>query len=276
MKEPEPEPQRPRSGRFEGFWRGQDPHEQPLRFRELLGRGRALALAALVAGLVAFGAVAESLPGLSEGGAIAVASFLVLPAFTATIWVALPLARGHPMWLLVAGALAGVGWVALYFAGLGVLSNASKLACFILVGFWFLSLFEALWWLTLVAILVPWVDIWSVFFGPTRYVTEEQPGFFENISLALHVPGESATANIGPPDIVFFALFLAAAQQFGLRIGLTWIAMTGLLSGTLVLVWLTDTSGLPALPAVCLGFLVPNADLLWRNVREAYAQARSS
>jgi hypothetical protein len=261
----EPTPQRPRSGRLQGFSRGENPRERILALRMF-------SLAGLVVGLVAFGAVAASLPELSEAGAIAVASALVLPAFTATIWLALPLARGHRLVLLVAGAVAGVAWVALYFAGLGVASNASKLACFVLVGFWFLSLFEALWWLTLVSILVPWVDVWSVFFGPTRYVTEERPGFFENVSVALHVPGETATANIGPPDIVFFALFLAAAQKFHLRTGLTWIAMTGFLSGTLVLVWLTDTSGLPALPAVCLGFLVPNLDLLWRDARRAWAE----
>jgi hypothetical protein len=28
-----------------------------------------------------------------------------------------------------------------------------------------------------------------------------------------------------------------------------------------------DVAGLPALPAVCLGFLLPNADLLWRLLR---------
>jgi hypothetical protein len=238
---------------------------------DLVGRQRAVALVALVTGLIAFGAVAASLPQLSEGGAIAVASLLVLPAFTAVVWVALPLARGNRFWLLGCAALAGVAWVVLYFAGLGVASNAARLACFVLVGFWFLSLFEELWWLTLVSILVPWVDIWSVFFGPTQYVTEEQPGFFENISVALHVPGETSTANIGPPDIVFFALFLAAAQRFGLRTGLTWIAMTLFLSQTLVLVWWADTSGLPALPAVCLGFIVPNADLMWHDIRRAWA-----
>ena len=240
-----------------------------------VGRGRALALAGLVAGLVVFGAVAARLPELPEGAAVAVASLLVLPAFTAAIWLALPLARVRNVWLLSVAALAGVAWVVLYFAGLGILANTSKLICFVLVGFWFLSLFEELWWLALVAFLVPWVDIWSVSSGPTRYVTEEQPGFFEDISLALHVPGETSTANIGPPDIVFFALFLAAAQRFRLRIALTWLAMTGFLSQTLVLVWLWDTSGLPALPAVCLGFLLPNFDLLWRNVRDAW-RARSA
>ena len=52
--------------------------------------------------------------------------------------------------------------------------------------------------------------------------------------------------------------------------------MTGFLAGTLVLVWsFKDIAGLPALPAVCLGFLLPNADLLWRNVREARSAART-
>jgi hypothetical protein len=239
-----------------------------------MGRERAVALAALVAGLIAFGAVAASLPQLSEGGAIAVASVLVLPAFTAVIWVALPLARGNRFWLLGGAALAGVAWVVLYFAGLGVASNAARLACFVLVGFWFLSLFEELWWLTLVSILVPWVDVWSVFFGPTRYVTEERPGFFENISVALHVPGETSTANIGPPDIVFFALFLAAAARFGLRVSWTWLSMTALLTVTLVLAWKWETLGLPALPAVSLGFLLPNADLVWAGLRSVAREAR--
>jgi hypothetical protein len=77
--------------------------------------------------------------------------------------------------------------------------------------------------------------------------------------------------NIGPPDILFFALLLAAAERFRLRVAWTWIAMTGLLSVTLALVWTWDDApGLPALPAVCLGFLAPNADLLWRDARAAW------
>jgi hypothetical protein len=236
-----------------------------------MGRERALGLVGLVAALAAFGAIAPQLPELPADWAVAVAAVIVLPAFTAAIWIALPIALARDVWLLAVAALAGVAWVACYFAGLGIASNTSKLVCFILVGFWFLSLFEALWWLSLVAICVPWVDAWSVAAGPTRYVTEERPGFFEDVSVALHVPGETATANIGPPDIVFFALFLAAAQRFRLRVGPTWLAMTGLLSLTLALVYIFDTSGLPALPAVCLGFLLPNLDLMWRDVREAWA-----
>jgi hypothetical protein len=43
--------------------------------------------------------------------------------------------------------------------------------------------------------------------------------------------------------------------------------MTALLGLTLVVTAYTDVAGLPALPAVCLGFLLPNADLLWRALR---------
>jgi len=235
-------------------------------------RVRLLELATLVIGLAVFGAIAEDLPGLSERAAVAVAAVLVLPAFTVAIWLALPLAaRLEQTRLLVGAALAGVAWVGLYFADVRAASNLAKFACFVLFGFWFLSLFEFVWWLGLVAVVVPWVDIWSVAFGPTKYVTEEQPAVFDSVSVALHVPGETSTANIGPPDIVFFALFLAAAQRFRLRIAATWICMTGFLSATLILVWALDSSGLPALPAVCWGFLLPNADLIWRDVRDAHA-----
>jgi hypothetical protein len=237
----------------------------------LLIRLRAVELATLLTALAVFGAVAEEMPQLSERNAVLAAAVFVLPAFMATIWLAVPVARVRANLLLIGAAAAGLAWVGLYFAGLGVVSNLAKLTCFVLFGFWFLSLFEYLWWLGLVALSVPWIDIWSVASGPTRYVTEEQPEVFDNVSVALNVPGETATANIGPPDIVFFALFLAAAQRFNLRIALTWICMTGFLSATLILVWAFDASGLPALPAVCLGFLLPNADLLWRDVRDAYA-----
>ena len=237
----------------------------------VLTRFRAIALATVVTALAVWGTVAADLPALRESLAVAVAALVVLPAFTLAIWLALPLARFRATWLLIAAAAAGGLWMAFYFVDFEIASNISKLSCFVLVGLWFLSLFEFLWWLSLVALLVPWVDIWSVAFGPTRYVTEEQPQFFDSVSIALHVPGQTATANIGPPDIVFFALFLAAAQRFHLRIAWMWICMTGFLSLTLALVWIVDSSGLPALPAVCLGFLVPNADLLWRDARDSYA-----
>jgi hypothetical protein len=237
-----------------------------------LSRRRASALAALLVVLVVYGAGARHLPELPSGFDVAFYALVVLPAFAAAIWLALPIAQVDTRPLLVMAATAGVLAFALALLDLDSAANVAKLACYALAGFTFLSLFEELWWLTLVAVLVPWVDIWSVAAGPTEYVVEERPGIFEEVAIAFPSPGESAVVNIGPPDILFFALFLAAADRFRLRVPATWIGMTACLGGTLALVWRwDDVAGLPALPAICLGFLAPNADLLWRDVRRLRA-----
>ena len=236
-----------------------------------LGRRRTLALAALLAALVAYAAAAGRLPELpSDHVDVAFYALLVLPAFAVAIWLALPLAQSSTKSLVVCAALAGLLAATLSLAGAGSAANVAKLACYALVGFAFLSLFEELWWLTLVAVLVPWVDIWSVAAGPTEYVVEERPGLFERIAIGFPTPGETAIVSIGPPDVVFFALFLAAADRFRLRLTATWVGMTACLAITLALVWWWDeVAGLPALPAVCLGFVAPNVDLLWRDARRA-------
>ena len=239
----------------------------------LLSRRRAGALAALLVVLVAYGAGARHLPELPSGFDVAFYALVVLPAFAAAIWLALPVARLGTKSPLVLAAGAGALAVALSLLDLESAANVAKLACYALAGFTFLTLFEDLWWLTLVAVLVPWVDIWSVAAGPTEYVVEQRPGIFEQVAIGFPSPGETAVVNIGPPDILFFALFLAAADRFHLRVAATWIGMTACLGVTLALVWYWDeVAGLPALPAVCLGFLLPNADLLWRDVRRARAR----
>ena len=243
-----------------------------LHLRFGLSRRRATVLAALLVALIVYGAAAHGLPGLPSGVDVAVHSLVVFPTFAAAIWLALPLARAPVRPLLVITAVAGILALGLTLLGAGAAGNVAKLAFYALVGFSFLAFFEEAWWVALVAVLVPWVDVWSVAAGPTEYVVEQQPGLFERISVALPSPGDTTTVNIGPPDVLFFALFLAAADRFGLRVRGTWIAMTGLLAATLVLVWAwEDVGGLPALPAVCLGFLLPNVDLLWRGIRRAEA-----
>ena len=239
----------------------------------LLSRRRTGALAALLVVLIAYGASARHLPELPSDFDVAFYALVVLPAFAAAIWLALPVAGLGTKPLLVLAAAAGALAVVLSLLDLESAANVAKLACYALAGFTFLSLFEELWWLTLVAVLVPWVDIWSVAAGPTEYVVEERPGIFEQVAIAFPSPGETAVVNIGPPDILFFSLFLAAADRFQLRVTATWVGMTACLGATLALVWYwEDVAGLPALPAVCLGFLLPNADLLWRDVRRARAR----
>jgi hypothetical protein len=236
----------------------------------LIGRGRAVALAGLLVALVVYGAVADRLPDLPARVDLAVVALLVMPAFMAAIWLALPIVHTpRPHLLIVVAGVAALACVGLDLAGAEAAANVAKFAAFSLAGLWFVALFEELWWVALVAVIVPWMDVWSVAFGPTRYVVEEQPGFFERISVAFPLP-DGGSVNLGPPDVIFFALFLATAARFQLRRGWTWFGMTGMLALTLVLVWEWDVIGLPALPAVCLGFLLPNVDLLWRNVRDEW------
>jgi hypothetical protein len=244
------------------------------RATPVLSRRRTIALVALTIALVAYGAVAGKLWDLPTGAEVAVLSLVVFPTFAAAIWLALPLAHGSSGRLLAEAAIAAGFALGLAWVDLGSASNVAKLACFALLGFWFLSLFEELWWVAAVALTIPWVDIWSVAAGPTRYVVEQKPGIFEHLSVAFPNVGEMTSVNVGPPDIIFFALFLAASARFRLRVGWTWAGMTGCLSLTLALVWQFDISGLPALPAVSLGFLLPNADLVWRSARDARNAAR--
>jgi hypothetical protein len=224
-----------------------------------------IALGGLLLALVLYDAFAGELPDVSTAWDTAVVAVVLIPATFGVVWLLLPLARARG--LLVLALASGALAVVLHLAGLGALFNVTKLLALALFGFWFLELFQAVSWVVLVACVIPWVDAVSVWRGPTEYVVSEQPGLFDRVSIAFRLPGEEASANLGPPDVIFFALFLATAARFALRLPWTWAGMTGLLSLTLVLTVTFDVAGLPALPAVCLGFLLPNVDLLWRLLR---------
>ena len=231
----------------------------------LLTARRALALGGVLAAVVLYEAGAGRLPALSETWDVAFVALVLIPATAAILWFALPAttARG----LLPVGLAVGVLAIVLEIAGAGSAFNAAKIAAYTLLGFVFLELFQELSWVVLVATIIPWVDAVSVWRGPTKVVVTQHPGIFDRVSIAFRIPGEEGSANLGPPDILFFALFLATAQRFGLRAGWTWIATTALLGVTLALTSAFDVAGLPALPAISLGFLLPNADLLWRRWR---------
>jgi len=238
----------------------------------VLGARRTAALAAVVAALVAWDAGAGVLPDVGRWPDVLVVALVLAPLTFAVPWIALPAAGSRSVFPL-ALALAVLA-VLLDLAGMGSLLNAVKLLALTAVGFAFMRLFEALSWVVLIAVVIPWVDAVSVWRGPTDYVVSEQPGLFERVAIAFRLPGEEGSANIGPPDILFFALFLAAADRFRLRVRWTWLTMVGLLGLTLILTISFEINGLPALPAIAIGFLLPNADLLWKAWRERGLEMR--
>jgi hypothetical protein len=238
----------------------------PAVLRSERGGHRAVALGGLLLAVglyTAFGG--DVLPNLSTGWEVAFIALIVMPAVFGVAWLALPWrdARG----LLAVGLALAALALLLRAAEADTLFDLAKLLALTALGFWFLSVFEELWWVVLIACIIPLVDAASVWQGPTEYVVSEQPSLFEDIAFGFRVPGEDAFAHLGPPDVLFFALFLAGAARFGLRVGWTWIAMTGGLGLTLALTVWGDVAGLPALPAIAFGFLVPNADLIWRSRR---------
>jgi hypothetical protein len=227
--------------------------------------GRTAALLGLLAALIGWYELAPHLDGMRLWPAILLISFVVMPACFLLVWLALPLWKSR---LLIP---AGVGFVlfALAFSKLHVPvgSNFCKLAALTLLGWGFLAYFEAVSWVVLVALLIPWVDAYSVWRGPTKTITEGHAHVFGALSVAFVVPGGGA-ARLGLPDVLFFAVFLGASVRFGLR---PWWTFAGLLVGlglTMILATWWTVSGLPALPGISLGFLLPNADLLWRRLRE--------
>ncbi len=235
-----------------------------------LGARRAAAFVLLAAALAVYFAVHTSLPNLSLGWDVAALSFLILPAVFATVLLLLPLCRG-PGRLSVGVGLGLVALAAVFTAvRWDALASFAKLGAATFVAWAFLDLFEALSWVVLVAVIIPWVDAFSVFRGPTKHIVTHHRGIFGDLSFAFPVPGQHSTANLGIPDLFFFALFLAATVRWSLRPATTWVLMTASFGVTIALaIWWNPTNlrGLPALPLLSLAFFVANADLLWLGLR---------
>ncbi len=231
----------------------------------ILTRRRVAAFVVLAAALAVYFTLHESLPELSLWWDVTVIATLVIPGVFATVGLALPL-RTVPWRWVAAIVFIGLA-VAFSFLGWEAPASFAKLAAATFVGWLFLDFFEEASWVVIVALIIPWVDAYSVWRGPTNTIVHHHKGVFEHLSFAFPVPGEDNTANLGIPDLLFFALFLAATAQYRLRTRLTWLLMTASFGVTIVLAVWRDLGGLPALPLLSLAFLAANGDLLWRHLR---------
>jgi hypothetical protein len=227
--------------------------------------GRAAALLVLFAALWAWYEAAPHLHRLSLWQDVVVVGAVVMPAVIGLALLALPF-REAP-WALVGGtALASVALAfALGAAHFDIASNFAKFAALTLAGWLFLRAFDGLYLAVAVALVIPFVDAYSVWHGPTKTITNHHPAVFTKLSVAFVVP-QSVPARIGLPDVLFFAVFLAASARFGLRPFWTWLAMCAGLALTIAATTYWSDGGLPALPAISVGFLLPNLDRIWRQV----------
>jgi hypothetical protein len=239
----------------------------------LLARPRVTAFVAVGVAVCAWFLIAPHLGRVGLWPAIVLVSVAIIPGTLVLVLIALPL--WDRRWLVV--AVVGLAVVALLctIADLGLAANFAKLWAAVFAGWAFLRLFERLSWVVLVAFVIPLVDVVSVWKGPTHTITQHHFGVYTAVAIAFLVPGGGA-AYLGPPDILFYALFLAAAAHWNLRIGWTWLAMTFMYGLTVVVATAAEVSGLPALPFLSFGFLAANADLLWRAMRPSADSSESS
>ncbi len=235
--------------------------------------GRASALLGLVAALAVYDVVHAYLWDASDWWDVAFIAVVLIPATFAVVWLILPLrqARG----LLPAGLALAVLAAVLHVAEWRTPENIVKLFAVSLIGFWFLGYFETAAWVVLVAFIIPWVDAYSVWKGPTKVIVTQHTQVFTTLSYAFPIPGEDTAANLGLPDLLFFALFLAASARFVLRPPWTWFALTASFGATIAIAVAFELGGLPALPLLSLGFLAPNADLLWTRIRQGQRSGRT-
>jgi hypothetical protein len=230
-----------------------------------LGRRRSLAVAVLALVVLVYYETSTQLWQAGVWADVAWLALVLIPAVLALVGLLLPL-RDEP-WAVWAGLAFAVLAVVLTLLNADVFANFARLGAATFIAFWFLNFFDTLSWVVLVSSIIPWVDAYSVWRGPTKSIVEHHAHVFTVLSFAFPVPGAHEAANLGMPDIFFFALFLAASARFGLRVGWTWLCLVAALGGTIALTVWWNVSGLPALPAISLGFLVPNADLIWRRLR---------
>jgi hypothetical protein len=236
--------------------------------------GRVAALLVLAALVAAYYGTVTDLPSPGLWWQIAWLAIVVIPAVCAFALLllplsALPVAR---LGLIAAGfiVLAIVSGV----SGLHEIANFAKLGGMTFAAWCFLWFFEELAWVVLVACVIPWVDAYSVWRGPTKAIVNNHASVFSAFSFTFPVP--DGDTHLGLPDLFFFSLFLAATARFGLRIVPTWAALALSFGATMSLAIWGNLNGLPALPLLAVGFLAPNADLLWRRLRSARAQAAAA
>jgi len=234
--------------------------------------GRAAALLGLALVLIGWYELAPHLGGWSLWPSVLFVAFVLIPACFLLVWLALPLWNWR--WRLPAAAAFVVLAICVSALGWPIGSNFCKLAALTLFGWWFLGFFEEVSWVVLVALLIPWVDAYSVWRGPTKAITSHHENVFGSLSIAFIVPG-GGSARLGLPDVLFYALFLGASARFHLRPFATWVGLTLGLGVTIVCATWWNVSGLPALPGIALGFLIPNADLLWAALRRGITPTKA-
>ncbi len=199
--------------------------------------------------------------------------------FACVVAFAIVIARAWaaPVRRLLVGVVALFGLVAvLNVLDVDVASDVAKVAFGVLAGTAFVRAIERPWWLLPICVLVPLADAWSVFSsrGVTHAVVEaarEEPRWLDWPTIATPIAGVpyDAFGRLGIVDVLFLALFVGAALHWSLGIRRAAPALAlGLLATSVIVVEGVDVA-IPALPLLCIAFLIACGPALVRDARDA-------
>lgn len=224
----------------------------------------------LLAPIVPSPTTVETYRVAAYGGAAAFFAFLGV-----VVWGAVGVLERMPTRSIVIGAVVAAVVVMVFnVVYVPVVSDAAKVTFAILAGAAMVRAIERPWWLLPVALCVPIADIWSVFSdrGVTKAVIDkaaEEPRWIDWPTIATPIIGfdYASFGRLGIVDVFFLTLFLAAAVRWQLGITRLAIALPLTFVATIVVVneWI-DTA-VPALPLLCIAFLVLAWPGLWRDLR---------
>ena len=164
---------------------------------------------------------------------------------------------------------------------LDVASDLAKVVFGALAGTAFVRAIERPWWLIPICITVPIADAWSVFSerGVTNAVVEraqQEPRWIDWPTIATPIAGlpYDLFGRLGIVDVLFAALFVGAATRWQLGRIRTAVALALGLVATSVLVIEGADVAIPALPLLCIAFLIACARPLVRDARAALLASR--
>ena len=202
------------------------------------------------------------------------AGWYVLLVFTALVvsgcW------HASVRWLL------GLTALSLNVLDVDVASDLVKVLFGAIAGTAFVRAIDRPWWLLPICLTVPIADAWSVFSdrGVTNAVVEraaEEPRWIDWPTIATPIAGlpYELFGRLGIVDVLFAALFLGAAVRWKLGRARAAVALVVGLLATSVLVIEGADVAIPALPLLCLAFVVACGPALVRDARAARAETRT-
>jgi hypothetical protein len=218
---------------------------------------RVAAVLAAVGLWLAWTSAAPRLSRPGDAAVVATAAAIALPLLCLAIVVYAALLRDRPR-LQAAVAIGGLALAAWgIYASHGEPAAAGKLLAAASIGLLAAAVFERSWQVALVALLVIVVDTWSVYAGPTHALLQGDRQQLSWFTVPLAGAGVSSAGAIGSVDLLFLALFTAAAWRFHLRPAVTIPLCVASLPATYVLANAIGQD-LPALPLLSIAFVLPN------------------